>query len=88
MAFEGLKYKDGDVLVQLSSDSSELLLLHRHVLADRSAYFKAMLGDVWSRPEMIPDGNNLRPLWKLNLVVDTKDLTYFLVAEVSSQETH
>jgi hypothetical protein len=82
MEDQNLQYRDGNVIVRLSLKPGGICLLHRDVLAERSAYFRTVLCDTWSQPKYVGDGEDKRSVWTLDLVVDQKEDTCFLMAEV------
>ena len=71
-----LRVRGGDVVLQLSGEEQDTLLLHSKFLVQHSDWFKASLNLKWHKPQ-IRKGATI-PSWHYGLVFDASMLTWTL----------
>lgn len=79
-----MRFEGGDVIIKISSDPREWLLLHASVLRAASDYFNSFLQPIWGRPPIITDEKGEHNIEVYSLAMVIEDYTYFLKANVRS----
>ena len=69
---DSLQYADGDVIFQASKNPSGILVVHSHVLAEGSEYFRAMFKSCgWAKSKTLRDAwGTKRTIWNLQMFFD------------------
>jgi hypothetical protein len=77
-----LVFEGGDVIFHTSDQRSGVFVLHKHVLAAESPYFRAMLSEEWGRTARVGPAGTL-PVFEMDLRLDLQEGFALRVLRVS-----